>query len=68
MAQMDLNNITGDPFALITISVAIHTFPNFAWWAVAFMFVIIIGVIFVFGSNTAHVYGIAALDDGLTAT
>lgn len=23
MAQMDLNNITGDPFALITISIAI---------------------------------------------
>ncbi|KAI5286114.1 Transmembrane osmosensor [Ascosphaera aggregata] len=77
MAQIDMLNITGDPFALITISVAIigwivafvsaifvevqTDFPNHSWWTIGFMFMIIVGVIFVFGSNTAHVYGIAAL-------
>ncbi|KLJ13142.1 SHO1 osmosensor [Blastomyces silverae] len=75
MARMDLNNIVGDPFALITISTSMIAwllsfvtcvisdiqglFPNFAWWAVGYMLCAIIGISMVLGSQTSHVYGVA---------
>ncbi|EEH21641.1 hypothetical protein PABG_03857 [Paracoccidioides brasiliensis Pb03] len=75
MAQLDVNNIMGDPFALVTLSMAMigwllslvtcvisdvqGIFPNYVWWAVTYMFVTIIGLAIVMGSQTSHVYAIA---------
>ncbi|PGH09996.1 high osmolarity signaling protein SHO1 [Blastomyces parvus] len=77
MARMDLNNIVGDPFALITISTSMIAwllsfvtcvisdiqgpFPNFAWWAVGYMLCAIIGISMVLGSQQGHVYAVAVV-------
>ncbi|KAJ9391944.1 hypothetical protein DTO063F5_703 [Paecilomyces variotii] len=75
MARFRVANVIGDPFALATISISIlawlitfvacivaniqSDFPNYAWWAVAYMLCIIVGVTVVIGSDTSLVYGVA---------
>ncbi|KAK2748023.1 Transmembrane osmosensor [Onygenales sp. PD_40] len=75
VAQFDVDNILGDPFALITLSTAMigwllafvtsvvvdikGIYPNFAWWALAYMLVAIIGISVVIGSATSHIYSVA---------
>ena len=34
-------------------------FPNFAWWAIAYLFCTIVGVFVVVGSNSTHTYHVA---------
>ncbi|KAF2843228.1 high osmolarity signaling protein SHO1 [Patellaria atrata CBS 101060] len=67
--------ILGDPFALATISIAILAwliafvssiiaairggFPNFAWWALVFMFMCIIGVTTTVATDSEHTYHVA---------
>ncbi|KAK2794019.1 Transmembrane osmosensor [Emmonsiellopsis sp. PD_5] len=74
-AQIDIGNILADPFALITLSTAMigwllsfatsvvadiqGIFPNYAWWGIAYMLILIIGVTIVLGSGTSHIYSVA---------
>jgi len=74
-ARFDMSRIIGDPFALATISVAILAwlisfvssiisdakgpFPNFAWWALVYMFLCIIGVIVTVAFEADDIYNIA---------
>ncbi|KAI5287032.1 Transmembrane osmosensor [Ascosphaera acerosa] len=73
MPQIDMLNITGDPFALITISVAVigwiiafvaailtdiqHDFANHSWWTIGFMFMVIIGALWIFYFGSAPFTG-----------
>ncbi|PGH05937.1 hypothetical protein AJ80_08249 [Polytolypa hystricis UAMH7299] len=75
MANLNMNNLVGDPFALATVSISMlawflsfiacivsdvqAAFPNYAWFAIAFMLCAIIGVTVVILSDTIHVYGVA---------
>ena len=34
-------------------------FPNFAWWVIAYMFCIIVGVFIVVGSDSTQTYNVA---------
>ncbi|KAI9729881.1 MAG: Transmembrane osmosensor, partial [Cirrosporium novae-zelandiae] len=70
-----LSNIFGDPFALATVSIAVlaelialvasvisdiqSSYPNFAWWTIAYMFCCVIGVIIVIASDSAQTYSVA---------
>ncbi|KAF2492727.1 high osmolarity signaling protein SHO1 [Lophium mytilinum] len=67
--------IVGDPFALATISIgmlawiiafissiisAVHGgFPNFAWWALSYMLLCVIGVTVTIASDSTHTYHVA---------
>ncbi|KAF2104472.1 SHO1 osmosensor [Rhizodiscina lignyota] len=73
--RMSFGNIIGDPFALATISISIlawliafvssiisdvqEQFPNFAWWALVYMFFCILGVILTVASESESTYQIA---------
>lgn len=75
MARFNHSNILGDPFALATVSISILAwlisfvgsivanvqtdFPNYVWWAVAYMFCCIGGIVVVIGSDTSLSYGVA---------
>ncbi|KAI9743374.1 MAG: Transmembrane osmosensor [Claussenomyces sp. TS43310] len=75
MSSMSMGNVIGDPFALATISIAMlawsiafiasivaeiqSPFSNYAWWAVAYMLVCIIGVFVVVASDTTQTYHVA---------
>ncbi|CAL5872036.1 uncharacterized protein PFLUO_LOCUS6293 [Penicillium psychrofluorescens] len=39
--------------------IGIPNYPNYSWWANSYMFCVIIGLIIVFGTDTAHIYGVA---------
>lgn len=68
-------HIVGDPFALATISIAYlawmiafiaslisdirSDFPNFAWWAIAYMLCCIVGVLVVVASDSTQTYHVA---------
>lgn len=72
MARFSASNILGDPFALATVSISILAwlisfigsiianvqtdFPNYVWWAVAYMICVIAGIIVVMGSDTSLTY------------
>lgn len=73
--RFDLGNIIGDPFALATISIAviawiitfvssiisqIHSdFPNYSWWAIAYMFCCVLGVLVTVASDSIYTYHVA---------
>lgn len=74
-STFSFGRIVGDPFALATISIgilawiiafvssiisAIHGgFPNFAWWALVFMFFCIVGVTVTVASDSERTYHVA---------
>jgi len=73
--RFSIGRIIGDPFALATISIAIlawliafvssvisdvkETYPNFAWWALVYMFWCIIGVLITVASDAEQTYNVA---------
>lgn len=74
-SAFSFSHIVGDPFALATISIAYlawliafvaslisdirSDFPNFAWWAIAYMLCCIVGVLVVVASDSTHNYHVA---------
>jgi len=76
-SSFNFGNIVGDPFALATISISLLAwliafvssiiatiqgdFPKYAWWTAAYLLCCIVGVTFVFATNTSHVYSIAVV-------
>ncbi|MCJ1276582.1 Transmembrane osmosensor [Puttea exsequens] len=75
MRAFSMGHIIGDPFALATISIAYLAwliafvssliadirgqFPNFAWWVIAYMFCVVVGVFVVVGSASTETYHVA---------
>ncbi|EXJ79655.1 SHO1 osmosensor [Capronia epimyces CBS 606.96] len=73
--RIDFGLIVGDPFALATISIGLlawliafissivaniqDPFPKYAWWTVAYMLCCILGILFVFATNSSNTYAIA---------
>lgn len=35
------------------------TYPNFAWWALVYMFFVIVGILVTVASDAEHTYGVA---------
>lgn len=46
-------------FIASIISAVKGGFPNFAWWAIAYLFCVIVGVFVVVGSDATHTYHVA---------
>ncbi|MCJ1473918.1 Transmembrane osmosensor [Lambiella insularis] len=75
LATFSIGHIIGDPFALATISIAAlawliafiasiisdvrSSYPNFAWWAIAYMLCVIIGIVVVVASASHEAYHVA---------
>ncbi|KAK5139438.1 Transmembrane osmosensor [Oleoguttula sp. CCFEE 6159] len=73
--KFSFGHIIGDPFALATISIAIlawliafiasvisdirSLFPNFAWWALSYMFCCIVGIVVTIASDSVYTYHVA---------
>ncbi|KAL1296725.1 hypothetical protein AAFC00_000195 [Neodothiora populina] len=73
--RFNMGNIAGDPFALATVSIAIiawviafvssiiaqlhSSYPNYSWWAVAYMFFCILGVSITVASDSILTYHVA---------
>lgn len=36
-----------------------NQYPNYDWWAISYMFCVILGLIVTFGTDTCNVYGVA---------
>ncbi|KAJ5146056.1 uncharacterized protein N7515_000620 [Penicillium bovifimosum] len=34
-------------------------YPNYSWWAISYMFCVVVGLTATFGTDTGHVYGVA---------
>jgi len=70
-----MGNIVGDPFSLATIGIAIcgwliafvssiianlsQEYPNYSWWALAYMFCVIVGVAVAVAMDAVHTYRVA---------
>ena len=46
-------------FIASIISAVKGSFPNFAWWAIAYLFCVIMGVLVVVGSDATQTYHVA---------
>ncbi|GAB7359675.1 hypothetical protein MBLNU230_g6854t1 [Neophaeotheca triangularis] len=73
--KFSFSHIVGDPFPLATIGIALcgwliafissiiadldADYPNFAWWSLAYMFCVILGVIVAVGSDSVHTFHVA---------
>ncbi|KAK0250758.1 Transmembrane osmosensor [Friedmanniomyces endolithicus] len=74
-SKFSMGHIVGDPFSLATIGIALAgwliafvssiiadvggEYPNYSWWALAYMFCVIIGIIVATGFDAIHTYHVA---------
>ncbi|KAI7227256.1 High osmolarity signaling protein [Hortaea werneckii] len=74
-SKFNLGHIVGDPFSLATIAIATagwliafvssiiadidQEYPNYSWWALAYMFFVILGVTLAVAANAVYTYHVA---------
>ncbi|GAB1740407.1 hypothetical protein NU219Hw_g5512t1 [Hortaea werneckii] len=74
-SKFNLGHIVGDPFSLATIAIATagwliafvssiiadidQEYPNYSWWALAYMFFVILGVTLAVAANAVDTYHVA---------
>ncbi|RMZ78986.1 hypothetical protein DV737_g3615, partial [Chaetothyriales sp. CBS 132003] len=73
--KFNFGHIVGDPFALASVSISLlawiitfvasiianvqNPYPKYAWWTIAYMLCCIIGIFFVFATDSASHYSLA---------
>ncbi|KAK5123716.1 High osmolarity signaling protein sho1b [Meristemomyces frigidus] len=73
--RFEMSNIMGDPFSLATIAIAAagwliafvssiiaaitEEYPNYSWWALAYMFCVIVGVVVAVAADAVDTYHVA---------